>query len=124
MTTKFNMTRDINGYNAFGVVSSDTKYSATLAINTDTSLTVPSSMGLGGNGFYNSTRWLAIFNFTPGAAVWVANNATAAVPAGAPFASTTSELNPAAREVKGGDVLHFICGSAGVSVSVVFYSLS
>lgn len=124
MTTKFTMSRDVNGYNAFGVVPSDTKYSATLTISTDTSLTVPGGMGLGGNGFYGNSRWLAIFNFTPGASVWFANNATAAVPVGASFASTTSELNPAAREVAGGDVLHFICGSANVSVSVAFYSLS
>lgn len=124
MATKFNMTRDINGYNGFGLAFTDTAYSATLAATTDTSFTVPSSMGMGGNGFFSSSEWLAIFEYTPGSEVWVAVNTTAAVPAGASFAATASEMNPAARLVKGGDVLHFKTASANNSVSVLLYSLS
>lgn len=124
MPTKFNMTRDINGYNGFGLEFTDTAYSAKLAINTDTSLTVPASSGMGGYGISSKSLWIAIFSFTPGSSVWVALNAAAAVPAGAGFASTSSELNPAARLVKGGDVLHFFCASASVDVSVIFYSIS
>ena len=124
MATKFNMTRDINGYNGFGLQFTDTSYSSTLAINTDTSLTVPSNSGMGANGIYQSSTWLAIFSFTPGASVWVALNTAAAIPAGAAFATTNSELNPAARLVQGGDVLHFFSSAALASVNVMFYSIS
>lgn len=124
MATKFNMTRDINGYNGFGLQFTDTAFSATLAINTDTSLTVPSTSGMGGFGISASSLWLAIFTFTPGSSVWVALNTTAAKPVGASFAATASELNPAARLVQGGDVIHFFCASANVDVSVLFYSIS
>ena len=59
--------------------------------------------------------------------VWCALNATAAVPAGASFASTTSDLilggEYYAREVKAGDVLHFIAPVAATSVSIQYYTL-
>ena len=124
MTTKLNMTRDINGYNAFGLVFTDTAYSCTLTQNTDTTLTVPGNMGMGGNGLYQSSRWLLVFNYDPGTSTWVALNTMAGVPAGATFAATSSELNPAAREVKGGDVIHFYSPDVATDVSVIFYSLS
>ena len=134
MPTPFNMTRDIAGYNGFGLVPTDTAYSATLAINTDTTLTVPSSSTLGGASYYDDTvlssklaghpRLIAIIVSTPGSSVWVAKNTAATVPAGATFAATASALNPSAYEVKGGDVLHFICASANVDVSVRFYWLT
>lgn len=124
MTTKFNMSRDINGYNGFGLTFTDTAYSATLAINTDTSLTVPSAISIGKQGYGTVAQTLAVFNYDPGQSVWVANNAAAHNPAGASFATTASELNPAARLVNGGDVLHFYCTTANVNVSVAFYSVS
>lgn len=125
MTTKFNMSRDINGYNGFGLTFTDTAYSASIAATTDTSLTVPSAIGLGEQGYsLNSTgQMLAVFTFDPGSSVWVANNIAASTPAGATFAATLSELNPAARLVKGGDVLHFY-SSAIANVSVSFYSVA
>ncbi len=58
--------------------------------------------------------------------MWVALNATAAVPAGGTFASTTSELigyMPLCREVVAGDVLHFYSASATQDVSVVLYAV-
>lgn len=129
------MTKDVAGYNGFGLVFTDTAYSATLAINTDTTLTIPSKSGLGSAAFYDKAPInfvqqngqpliLAIFTHTPGSEVWVANNTTAAVPAGASFAATVSEMNPAARLVKGGDVLHFFCAAANTSVSVLLYWLT
>lgn len=125
MTTKFNMSRDINGYNGFGLTFTDTAYSATLAVTTDTTLTVPSSVGMGKQGYAtNATgQMLAVFTFDPGSSVWVANNTAASTPAGATFAATSSELNPAARLVKGGDILHFYSASA-VNVSIAFYSVA
>lgn len=124
MTTKFNMTRDINGYNGFGLTFTDTAYSATLAVSTDTSLTVPNAISIGKQGPATVAQSLAIFSFDPGTAVWVANNVAAAAPAGASFAATSSEMNPAARLVNGGDVLHFFTSGTGVNVSVSFYSLA
>lgn len=124
MPTKFSLVRDINGYNGFGLQFSDTKYSATLTQNTDTTLTVPSSGALGGSKTGLVDFWVAIFTFAPSSLTWVANNATAGVPAGASFAATASELNPVARLVKGGDVLHFYSPGVSTQVGVVFYSLS
>jgi uncharacterized protein YqjF (DUF2071 family) len=122
--TPFSLTRDINGFNGFGLSFSDTKYSATIAQSTDTTLTIGAASVDGMVSSFATNRYLVIFNFEPGSQVWVANGATAAVPAGATFASTTSELNPAARVVQAGDVLHFITpDSGGAAVSVVIYAL-
>jgi len=122
--TPFSLTRDINGYNGFGLAFADDKYSATVAQSTDTTLTVPSSFPAGYTRPYANARYLAIFSYEPGAQVWVANNETAAIPAGASFASTTSELNPSARVVAGDDVLHFYTADAtGAAVGVIFYAL-
>jgi len=129
MATQFQMSKDINGVNAFGLVFTDTAYSATLNTTTDTTLTIPSIAAQGGASYEglntkSKPRILAVFTFSPNAEVWVANNTTAAVPAGATFAATSSELNPAAREVKGGDVLHFYTAGTSVSVSVLLYWLN
>lgn len=126
MATKFSMVRDINGYNGFGLIPTDTAYSATLATSTDTTLVVPSINSLGGasNAVNDEPILLAIFSFTQGADVWVSDNATATVPAGASFAATLSELNPAAWQVKGGDTLHFISAGTNVDVGVRFYWLT
>ena len=118
------MTRDINGFNGFGLVFTDTAYSATLPASTDTTLTVPSAIGIGKQGFATVAQTLAIFSYEPGTSVWVAINTTAAVPAGATFATTSSELNPAARLLNGGDILHFITAGTDIDVSVSFYSVS
>jgi len=118
------MNRDINGYNAFGLTFTDTAYSVTLTASTATALTIPSGASMGGVPNTNKSLWLAIFSYTPGAEVWVADNTTAAVPAGATFAATLSEMNPAARLVQGADVLSFITAGTGNSVSVILYSLS
>lgn len=111
--TQFSMLRDINGYNGFGLPFSINKDSANLATNTDTTLTVPSF----------SPHYIAIFSFQSGASVWVANNATAAKPVGSTFATVSSELNPVARYVKAGDVLHFLTGDTSAQVGVTFYAL-
>lgn len=115
MTTKFNMTRDINGYNGFGLDFSDVNYSATITAGVARSLVVP--------GISTSTTYLAIFSFEPGSKVWVVNNSTAAVPAGATFASTDSVMNPTARKCKFGDTLSFVTDDASAEVGVSFYAL-
>lgn len=92
------------------------KYSATLAVSTDTTLTVPA----------DTRFYMALIKCEPsGSPVWVSVNAVAAAPAGASFASTTSELLDTiriCREVKSGDVLHFFTAATGVNISVVLYA--
>ena len=95
------MTRDINGYNAFGVLPSLDIKNAVLAVGVEQHFTVPS----------NYPNWLAIFSYTPGSAIWVSVNGVALAPVGA-FASSSSALNPAGRQVKSGDVLSFITADA------------
>lgn len=124
MTTKYTQTRDINGYNGFALPISDTAYSATLAAATDTTLTVPSTIGVGKQGPATKAQSVAIIKYTPAASVWVAVGATAAVPAGASFAATGSLLNPESILVSGGDVLHFFTTPANVNVSIAFYSIA
>lgn len=101
----------------FGLTFSNIKYSATLAASTDTTLAVPGS----------APRFKAIIKAEADGVVWVANGATAAVPAGASFAEVSSEMVPVngelAREVKAGDVLHFITAGTDIDVSVVFYAI-
>ena len=123
MATPFSMVRDINGYNGFGLPFTDTKYSATLTQGVDTTLTVPSSGALGTGVSTTVHRYLAIFSYEAGSTVWVALNATAAVPAGGTFSSTTSELLPVARLVSSGDVIHALTSDDTASVGVVFYVL-
>lgn len=100
----------------FGLEPSGIWYSATLASGTATSLTVPGV----------SRRLKAIIKIGGSSSVWLSINGTAAVPAGASFASTTSEIiNPNinfSREVKAGDVLSFITSGTNIDVSVSFYT--
>lgn len=129
MVTKYNQTRDINGYNGFGLPPSDLNYNATLAATTDTTLTIPNTMGMGGNGIYQKSVWLVLITVAPTTgAVWLAVNAVAAVPVGSTFATTSSVLLVPtvynAFQVNGGDVLHFFSTPATNSVSVRLYSIS
>lgn len=106
-----------NPVDDFGLRFSNLKYSATLAASTDTTLTVPGT----------APRYKAVIKVENNADVWVALNATAAIPAGGTFAATTSELVNGnyyiCREVLAGDVLHFFTAAANTDVSVVFYAL-
>jgi hypothetical protein len=100
----------------FGLRFSDLLYSVSLDATTDTTLIVPG----------NAPRYKAVLKISYNGVVWVAVNATAAVPAGSTFASTTSELingQHLCREVKNGDVLHFYTPNADTVVSVAFYSM-
>lgn len=111
----FNMTRDINGYNGFGLPFSDNIYNGTLSDGVEQTLTVPKSP------FADYPNLIAIFSFQPGSTIYVALNQTAAVASG-PITSGTSEINPAARLVKGGDVLHFITNDSSDDYGVIFYA--
>ena len=97
MSTKFNMTRDINGYNGFGIQPTYDIEGCLLPTDTEKVFTVPS----------NYANWMVIFSYTPGANVFVSFTDTAAVPDNT-VSSVTSVLNPAGRAL-----------SAGTSISVI-----
>lgn len=116
MIKPFIMTRDINGYNGFGLPVSNAKYQTTLSAGEEQTLTVPPTQ----SALYPNL--LAIFTFEPGNSIWVALNATASAPAGS-FVITDSELNPQARICKAGDVWHFITSDAADEIGIIFYAI-
>lgn len=99
----------------FSLRFSNLLYSATLNASTDTTLTVPSV----------ASNFKALIKVKNGADVWVALNNTATVPVGNTFVATGSELinGTLCREVKAGDVLHFITATATTDVGVTFYAI-
>jgi hypothetical protein len=108
----------------FGLRFSDIKFSSFLSIGVEQTLVVPGV----------ARRYKVIIKSgAPSLSVWAALNQTAAAPAGAPIAATTSELIPPSgsicREVKAGDIIHlksadpFATGLLGAPVSVLFYSI-
>lgn len=122
MTTQYNINADTRGVNGFGLPFCDTVYSAKLAATTNTTLIVPGTLSLGMAPASQTNRFVAVFSYDPSASVFVAVNGTAAIPAGAGFAATTSELNPTAKKVKAGDTLNFF-SSGTPNVTVAFYSV-
>lgn len=127
--TQYKIQKDVAGYNGYGLQFSNNKFSATLSANTDTTLTVPivGSMGAALNSVNKFLAIVTVYHSSGEGEVWCANNATAAVPAGSSFAATNSELivqnRDYAREVKAGDVLHFLSPVSATDVSVIFYAL-
>lgn len=113
MTVFLNEGRDVQGYNVFAPYQSGLKYSATLAANTHSTVTVPS----------NYANWIAEFSYEVGN-VWVSIGGTAAVPAGSTFAATTSQRCPAKLSVKAADVIDVISADATMDVSIVLYAIS
>ena len=111
MTTALKFATDSQSFNTFSPVFTDEAVSVDLSALTPTSTTVPGS----------NIRYMAIFTYEAGAEVWVANGATAAVPAGATFASTLSSQNPVARTVFSGQILSFITPNASTSVGVEYF---
>lgn len=102
-------TRDVNGYNSFGITQSKYIWNATItAAHGETHITVPST----------SAEFLAVFSYQPGASVLVAINNTAALPAGATLTAATSELNPASRQVNAGDTISMITADTADNVSI------
>lgn len=112
--TTLNLTRDAAGNNTFGLPDAPFKYQNSLVASTEKTLTVP--------GTY--AKYSAIFAVEPGAEVWYAKNNTAVLPVAGEFIATNSELNPVSREVKAGDILHFITGNADARIGVVLYPIS
>ena len=114
MSTKFLMTRDIGGYNGFGIMPTYDVRTGLLAVGVAQSVTVPSTY----------SHWIAIFSYTPGSSIWVSFTATAVAPTGA-FSSSASVLNPAARAVQAGDVISLITAdSTNPLVSIEFQAIA
>jgi len=109
MATSYNSQQPVTD---FGLPFASLKYDTTLAANTEQTLTIPARY----------QKYKAVFSYASGADVWVANNATATV-AGAAFAATDSELNPQCREVKAGDVLHFISIDTSSEIGVALFTV-
>ncbi len=126
MTTQYKLQKDVAGYNGFGLQFSDLKFSASLAITTDTTLAVPLKGSMGA-ALDTVNKWLAVIQVEANLSVWLALNATAAAPAGSSFAATTSDLIIGSEyygvEVKAGDVMHFFAPVAGTDILVKFYAL-
>lgn len=125
MTTTYNLDKNISGVNGFGLPCCDTIFTANIAAATDTSIAVPLTAGIGLPSQTNN-KWIAVMQYVRGTAtdgVWFAKNATAAVPnVDHAFHASTSELEPPAKYVQSGDVLHFICAGTA-DISVAFYAL-
>jgi hypothetical protein len=109
------MIRDINGFNGFGLPFADNKFSGILVSQTEQTVTVPNSP------YATYPNILAIFSFAPGSSIWVSLNATSTPPSGS-IGTVTSELNPTARSMQGGDVLHFNTNDASDEMGVIFYA--
>lgn len=122
MATQYNIDSQTRGVNGFGLPFCTSCFTSALAANTDTSLTVPISAAVGAPAATSFNKFIAVFSYQPATRVWVAVNAAAAAPAGAPFAASTSELNPPAKFVRAGDIIHMLC-VAGADVSVAFYAI-
>ena len=126
MATQYKLQKDVAGYNGFGLQFSDLKFSASLAITTDTTLAVPLKGSMGA-ALDTINKFLAVITVEANLSVWCALNTAAAVPAGSTFAATASDLivgtQDYAREVKAGDTLHFFAPVAGTDICVMFYAL-
>jgi len=121
MSTQYNISTYSKGVNGFGLPFCNTISTVTLAAATEATVATPGAGGMGTLGAIKD-KYIAVFSYKPGTSVWVAVNETAAVPAGAAFAASTSELNPSAKYLAAGDVVHVISADASAHVSVAFYT--
>jgi hypothetical protein len=111
-STPFALTRDINGYNGFGLPFSKNNFKVILQANAAQSFTVPS----------NAQNWIVIFSIEAGSKVWVDPTTTAAIPTST-IGASTSVLNPTGRQVSAGTVISMITGDTTAQVCVSLYVL-
>lgn len=124
MATQYNIDDQSHGVNGWGLPFCDTSYTVTLGGASEQSLTVPLNISMGAAPAISHNKFLAVITVEQAKKVYMAVNATAAVPAGSSFAASTSALLPvqSCRFVKAGDVMHFV-SAAGADVSVEFYAI-
>ncbi len=117
----FNINSVIENSSGFGLPFSDTIWSATLAADTDTLLTVPGGSSLG-KPMDNVNKFIAVFSYEDETDTFVRLNAVADEPAGAAFAAGGSELAPNARYCEAGDIIH-ARSIGGGDIVVAFYAI-
>lgn len=111
MSTKFVLTRDINGAWIDSTPFAQDGYGTTLAVSAAQSIVVPD----------NFPNWEMYLTYSDGANVWVDGITTAVIPSTS-FSVTTAQLNPLRKSVKAGQVISFITADADTPyVSVQFY---
>lgn len=115
--TVLNMTRDINGFNSFGLPQSNTIYRTTLSQNVEQHFTVPYTKSV----YYPNV--LAVFFQDPGSVIFVAINGTATLPGGS-FTLGAGEENPSARYVKPGDIISVITSDTTDYFGVALYAVT
>lgn len=118
----YNVSDQVKGVNGFGTQFCTKIYSSTLGAGTEATLTVPGVNSIGSIVGSSKAQYIAVFSYEPSKKVYVALNGTAAVPAGNTLAATTSELNPPAKTVQEGDVIHVI-SAAAADISIALYTL-
>lgn len=112
--TQFSMTRDANGYPAYGLAFSDLNYITTLTASAEQTQIIPSTY----------ENWVAVFQYSIGNNVLVANGTVAITAPSGSFSTTPAQLNPTVRQVKGGSTLRFYTtDSGGATVAVSLYYL-
>jgi len=125
MATLFKFLQDQGGNTGSFMPYTAQNYTATLAISTDTTLTIPGEVVRSATG--QKGDYAALITVSDAVDVWVALNVAAAVPAGASFAASASMLVNANNSrifiVSVGDVLHFITATATKNVCVSLYTL-
>jgi hypothetical protein len=122
MTQLYNISSVTENSSGFGLPFAGIVYSARLAATTDTSLTIPGGASLG-KPMDNVNKFIAVISYEDAASVFVAKGEAAAVPAAGTFGATASELNPPAKIVSAGDVIHFMAVAADTDVTVALYSI-
>lgn len=123
MATQYNVNKYVQGVNGFGLLFCDTIYTSTLSASTEATVTVPGKSAMGAVNASTTPKYIAVFSYEAAKNVYVALNTTAAVPAGATLAASASELNPSAKLVKAGDVIHVITADASTDISIAFYAI-
>lgn len=114
--TVFDITRDVSGAVAYGLPFCDNNQYISMPTDTEVTLTVPNNT--------NFSIFNAVFSFTPGGSVWIADGLTTITLPSGSFAATSAVLNPTVRSCKSGDTLRFRTGDTGTAVGVSFYGVS
>lgn len=114
-TTKFNLTKDLAGYNTFGVRTSNVIRGVLLATGVAQTTVAPS----------DSTDYAVLISITPGANVFFDFTGATAVAYAGTLGPVTAELNPQVREVKAGQSISLITpDAAGAYVELSFYIIN
>lgn len=128
MTTQYQKLQATDSINDFSQQFCDQVYTCTLDASSDTTLDVPGGGIMGNIPGVANNKYVAVIRTTANKDVWVALNASAAVPGGDSFALSTSELSSTGdalgKSCETGDVLHFYTTASDVNISVAFYAVA